>query len=105
MSREGSAGRQVGAVLLDIGADAGALVVHASRALLGLQIEVARRDGAGKRVHVDVLERAAGEHSVFAAVFPSLSSGDYEVWNNGQQPAGFVTVVAGTVAEVDWRER
>jgi hypothetical protein len=38
-------------------------------------------------------------------VFPSLSSGDYEVWNDGEQPAGFVTVVAGTVAEVDWRER
>lgn len=97
--------RQAGAVVLDIGGDTGALVIHASGALLGLQIEVARRDGVGKRVHVDVLERAAGDHSAFAAVFPSLSSGDYEVWNDGEQPAGFVTVVAGTVAEVDWRER
>jgi hypothetical protein len=53
--------RQAGAVVLDIGGDTGALVIHASGALLGLQIEVARRDGVGKRVHVDVLERAAGD--------------------------------------------
>ncbi len=41
--------------------------------------------------------------SVFAAVFPGLRAGDYDIWENFPKPSGTVTIVGGEVATVDWR--
>ena len=89
-------------VVLDIGEEIGALIVHTSEALLGREIEVSPKGSAGKRVHTDVLERRINGLTVFAAVFPSLTEGDYSLWREivtGDE----VTIVCGAVAEVDWR--
>src|SRR5215467_5154890 len=67
-------------VMLDIGGDTGALVVHATEALLGREVEVSPAAAGRKRVHAVVHERQAAGRRVFAAVFPSLGKGDYVLW-------------------------
>ena len=88
-------------VVLDIGQDIGALVIYTGPELRGREIEVSPRSFAN-RVHVEVLERRINGRPVFAAVFPGLRAGDYDIWENDQNP-NTVTIVGGKVATVDWR--
>ena len=48
-------------------------------------------------------ERRINGRPVFAAVFPGLRAGDYDIWENAPNPSGTVTIVGGEVATVDWR--
>lgn len=91
-------------VVLDIGGDIGALIIYAEAVLHGREIEVSPR-GSTTRVHVEVLERRINGRPVFAAVFPGLHAGDYDIWDNAPEPSGTVTIVGGEVATVDWRQR
>jgi hypothetical protein len=68
-------------VVLDIGQDIGALIIYAEAELHGREIEVSPR-GSAARVHVEVLERRINARPVFAAVFPGLRAGDYDIWEN-----------------------
>src|SRR5271169_3603268 len=90
-------------IVLDIGQDIGALVLYTDAELRGREIEVSRRGSAAKRVHVEVLERRINGRPVFAAVFPGLRAGNYDIWENAGNPTGTVTIVGGEVATVDWR--
>ena len=90
-------------VVLDIGRDLGALIIFTVPELRGREIEVSPRGTDAKRVHVEVLERRINGRPVFAAVFPGLRAGDYDVWNNAPNPSDSVTIVGGEVASVDWR--
>lgn len=89
-------------VVLDIGQDIGALIIYAEAELHGQEIEVSPR-GSATRVHVEVLERRINGRPVFAAVFPGLRAGDYDIWENAPNPSGTVTIVGGEVATVNWR--
>jgi hypothetical protein len=86
-------------VLLDIGVDAGALVVYADASYLGREIWLSRR-GQLARIHVEILQRTTRSGQVYAAVFPSLRQGDYEIWFGGARPAAQATIVAGEVREM-----
>ena len=92
-------------VVLDIGQDIGALIIYTEAELRGREIEVSPRGSVATRVHVEVLERRSNGRPVFAAVFPKLRAGDYDIWENAPNPNGTVTVtiVGGEVATVDWR--
>ena len=90
-------------VVLDIGQDVGALIIYTKAELRGQEIEVSPRRTEAKRVHVEVLERRLNCRPVFAAVFPGLRAGDYDIWHNALEPRGTVTIVGGEVAAVDWR--
>jgi hypothetical protein len=90
-------------VVLDIGQDIGALVIYTAAELLGREIEVSPRGNAATRVHVGVLERRINGRPVFAAIFPQLRAGDYNIWKSAPNPTGTVTIVGGKVATVDWR--
>ena len=90
-------------VVLDIGRDLGALIIFTVPELRGREIEVSPRGRAAKRVHVEVLERRANGRPVFAAVFPGLRAGDWDIWENRPNPSGTVAIVGGEVATVDWR--
>jgi hypothetical protein len=90
-------------VVLDIGQDIGALIIYTEARLHGCEIEVSPRGSAATRVHVEVLERRINGQPVFAAVFPGLRAGDYDIWENSSSPSGTVTIVGGEVAMVDWR--
>jgi hypothetical protein len=92
-----------GFIMLDIGDDAGALVIYAPHDLRGTEIEISPAGQDASRQHVDILERKIDERSVCAAVFPSLSPGDYTIWRPGGHSPERVTITAESVTEVDWR--
>jgi hypothetical protein len=89
-------------VVLDIGQDIGALIIYTGPELHGREIEVSPC-GSMTRVHVEVLERRINGRAVFAAVFPRLRAGDYDIWENRANPSGAVTIVGGEVVTIDWR--
>jgi hypothetical protein len=87
-----------GSVLLDIGGDSGALLIHTGADLVGEEIEVERVDD-GQRTHVAVLTRRVGALVTHAAVFASLRAGDYLV----AAAATTVRVSGGEITSLDWR--
>ena len=89
--------------VLDIGQDIGALVIYTGAVQRREEIEVSLKGLDGKRVHTAVLERRFNGNTFFAALFMSLSAGDYTIWKDDTHPGGAVTIVGGRVAEVDWR--
>lgn len=86
-------------VFLDVGADHGALIVYADASFLGREVWLSRR-GALARIHVDILQRSTRAGQVYAAVFPSLREGEYEIWFGGPKPAAEATIFAGEVREM-----
>jgi hypothetical protein len=122
-----------GAVVLDIGADVGALVVSAPSRLAGAELEICpagqrcgkpdegrgwwsgnwRSTGHGHGhssepawPHVSVLRRATPAGDRYAAVFPGLRAGSYEVWLRPAEPTALVlTVLGGEVTEAAWPQR
>jgi len=89
--------------VLDIGEDIGALIIYCRPELRGKQLDLSPRERTWQRVHTDVLERRAGKHPVFAALFLALPVGDYLIWGNSAEPIGEVTINGGQVAEINWR--
>jgi hypothetical protein len=92
------------ALLVDIGGDAGALVVYAPEELVGAEIEIARADTApGHPVHNVVRARRVGDEIICAAVFPALPAGTYVPYREQvSATAASFTVVGGRVTELDW---
>ena len=86
-------------VVLDIGEDVGALIVHASADLHGVEIEISRTGEDGKRSHKEVLERSAGGRSSYTAVFDGLREGTYTLWIDDEARARRVAIRGGVVAE------
>jgi hypothetical protein len=88
-----------GSVLLDLGADVGALVLVVPPALSGREIEISRADGgaAARRTHALVRERRTGAGTSYAAVYPGLAAADYTIWQDAGTSAATVTVRGGRV--------
>jgi hypothetical protein len=94
-----------GAVLLDIGGDVGALVVHMPASMTGVEVEARIQDGPERPVHhphVAVVERPVGADLVPSLVFPSLTEGRYQLVRKGSDGAELTVAVAG--GEVTWAE-
>jgi hypothetical protein len=85
-------------VVLDIGDDLGALIVHADAALHGSEIEISPAGADHDRSHKDVLERAIGDRAAFTAVFDRLPEGSYTLWTEGVPRVRGVQVAGGAVA-------
>ena len=93
-------------VALDIGAGSGALVLYPSERFRGREIEISRLSrqdpsGPGGRVHTGVHERTTEVRSRLTAIFGSLPAGDYVVWEDATTEGPVVTVLDGTIAEVE----
>lgn len=88
-----------GSALLDIGGGVGALLVRASAALAGQEVEVSLGDGTAARSHALVRERNVGGRRFFAALFPALPAGEYTLWSFGRRAASRVTLVGGELTE------
>ena len=91
------------AVVLDIGEDVGALVLYAPPELHRREIEVSPIGQDARRVHTAVLTRRVAGQTIFAAVYPELRAGAYSIWSDDPSRVTAVTIVAGSVAEIDWR--
>jgi hypothetical protein len=95
---------RAGSVVLDLGADVGALVLDAPAELSGQEIEISPvADGArARRTHSLVRQRRTGAGTSYAAVYPGLAAGDYTVWRDAFTPAGTVTIDGGRVTRYLW---
>ncbi|MGA8462201.1 MAG: hypothetical protein WB800_42910 [Streptosporangiaceae bacterium] len=93
-----------GSVVLDLGADVGALILDTPAELAGREIEISPAgDGAGaRRTHAQVRERRTGAGTGYAAVYPGLPAAEYTVWKDAVTPAATVTVLGGQVARCHW---
>lgn len=92
------------AVVLNIGDDIGALIIHTSPELHGKEIHISPVKLA-KRQHVEVLERSIAGQPAYTAVFPELREGEYDLWSDLQSlvPQGHATIAGGQITTLDWR--
>jgi len=94
----------VGEVVLEVGGGTGAAVIYTREILEGEEIEIRSIGTPWAGTHVAVRERRLCQGSRWAALFPSLSAGTYEVRlkNGSGSPVVRVEVYGGRVASVDW---
>ena len=85
-------------LILDIGADTGALIIHAAMDRDQAEVEISPAGSEQTRAHNIVRRREAVSGAVYAAVFPALTAGDYVVWRDAATTAGTISVHGGRVA-------
>jgi hypothetical protein len=89
-------------VVLDIGQDIGALIVHTDADMLGVEVEISATGQDDRRSHKDVLEREINGRPAYTAVFDKLREGTYTLWVDGVARAGDVAITGSAIAEIDW---
>ena len=96
-----------GSVVLDIGGDVGAAIVHAPTVLVGSEIEIRPVGAAWDGTHVAVRERPTPGDPVYAAVFSQLPDSEHEFRLRPPRPHGSVRrakVMGGGLVELHWEE-
>ena len=88
--------------MLDIGGDVGALIVYAAPEHLGAEIHLQWAGDPARRTHNVVRERHLGRQHLYAAVFPALDAGEYQLVPPADLLAAPVRIVGGKVAETTW---
>jgi ABC-type Zn2+ transport system substrate-binding protein/surface adhesin len=108
-----------GSVVLELGDAVGVLVLEATAALNGREIEISPVDGAHQhdhdyahdhdhddarahRTHSMVRERGTAAGKSYAAVYPGLAVGTYTVWLDQETSVGTVTIDGGRVTRWSW---
>jgi hypothetical protein len=92
-----------GSVVLDIGGDTGALILHTPAEMLGREIDVTPASAPGAHgTHSLVRERRVSGTTSYAAVYPALPAGDYIIWRDRATPVGTVTITGGQVTRHHW---
>lgn len=92
-----------GPVVLDVGIDAGALIVHLDAERAGSELHLRREGDAGSTIHTCVWPRRAGERVAVVAVFPSLSVGRWAVLDDAGRPSIDVVIEPEVAVELDIR--
>jgi hypothetical protein len=92
-------------VVLDIGEDVGALIVHTDGDMHGMEVEISPAGDDARRSHKDVLERSINGRPAFTAVFDGLKAGAYTLWTGGDARTRDVIIEGGEIAELDWSAR
>ena len=98
-------GPSEGAVFVEVGDGVGAAVIYTKLDLEGAELEIRRASEEWRGVHTAVRERRFGGVVRSAAVFGSLSEGNWELRVRGSadpQPALAVNVRGGAVVEASW---
>jgi hypothetical protein len=89
-------------VVLDIGEDIGALIVHTEAGMLGMEVEISATGQDNRRSHKDVLEREINGRAAYTAVFDKIREGTYTLWVDNVARARDIVVTGGAIAELDW---
>jgi hypothetical protein len=97
-----SARRHPEFVVLELGDDLGALIVHTNADMHGVEVEISPAGNDERRSHKEVLERVAGGRAAYTAVFDRLPAGSYTLWTEGTARARGVEIAAGQIAELHW---
>jgi hypothetical protein len=94
--------RHAGPVVLDIGGDLGALIVHTDAGMFGVEVEISATGSDGERSHKEVLEREIEGCPAYTAVFDKVRVGSYTLWVDDVARQRGVVVIGGAVAELHW---
>jgi hypothetical protein len=90
------------AVVIDVGEHTGALVLSSNEERAGIEVEIHPVSRPEARTHVWVLPREGRDGVVYAAIFPSLASGDYAILDVDGSIARVVSVPANQVTHATW---
>jgi len=90
-------------VVLDIGDDIGALIIHTDADMHGVEVEISPSGEDDRRSHKEVLERATNGTPAFTAVFDGVQVGSYTLWVNDRAIERDVRIEGGVIATLDWR--
>ena len=94
-----------GTVILELGADIGALILYTPADLDGAEIEISRHgDLLGRRTHSQVRQRHMADATRYAAVYPDLLAGTYTIWADEQNAAATVVITGGQITSCHWPE-
>jgi hypothetical protein len=96
---------EAGAVVLEIGAGTGALVVCAPAELAGREIEISPAHQPGQRRHACIRERRGGGAISYAAIYDRLPPARYTIWHDRLTSVATITVTGGQVTSYDWPDR
>ena len=92
-----------GTVVLELGADVGALILYTPADLDGAEIEISRDDDPGaRRTHSQVRQRPMATATAYAAVYSGLAAGPYTIWRDEHTPAATVTITGGQITSCHW---
>jgi hypothetical protein len=95
----------VGSVVLDIGGEVGAAAIYVPASLAGDEIEIRACGDPWRGTHVAVRQRVLPDRTVWAALFPALSEGSYEIRvkeGDPDGPTGSLAVTGGQVTVQHW---
>ena len=94
-------------MVLDIGGDTGAVVVHAPARLDGAELEIRPVGGVWHGTHTGVRRRVLRDGVCFAAVFGALPAGRHQLRVRGTEtdPVLEVAVAGGAITEAVWPDR
>jgi hypothetical protein len=90
------------AVVINVGEHTGAMVLTSNQERSGIEVEIHPVSRPEARTHVWVLPREGRDGVVYAAVFPSLESGDYAVLDVDGSIGSVVTVPPNQVTHSTW---
>jgi hypothetical protein len=90
------------AVVINVGEHTGALVLASNAKRSGVEVEIHPVARPEARTHVWVLPREGRDGVVYAAIFPSLESGDYAVLDVDGSIADVVAVPPTQVTHATW---
>ena len=91
-----------GAVVLELGPGAGALVLHTPAELCGAEIEISMAGRHDHRTHSLVRPRQVASGTRYAAIYPGLPPGEYTIWRADGTAAVTVTIADGTATRASW---
>ena len=91
-----------GTVMLTVGGNVGALIIHTDDRWHGYEIEVSRAETPGKRTHAAVRARHVHGETVYCAVLDALPEGAYLIWQDTAEPLTRLEVRGGSVTEYPW---
>jgi ABC-type Zn2+ transport system substrate-binding protein/surface adhesin len=90
------------AVVINVGVHTGALVLASNEERSGIEIEIHPVSRPDARTHVWVLPREVRDGIVYAAIFPSLESGDYAILSVDGSIVEIVSVPPNQVTHATW---
>jgi hypothetical protein len=91
-----------GTVMLNIGEQIGALIIHTPAGLHGHEIEVSPVTDPAIRKHAAVRARYVRGGVCWSEVIDGLPEGRYVVWRDPVTPLDEIDVRGGAVAEFTW---
>ena len=90
-------------LILDIGGNIGALIIHTGPDLSEAEIEISPgADAATPRSHNQVHPRTNRFGTRYNAVFPGVPAGDYTIWHPSGPAKATVTIQGGHITEHHW---